>query len=63
MPIYSVPLIETDPASRDPRYDPVMKIITANSEAEAADLAEVQNPGYTALRDEIEIKYHWTFRQ
>ena len=63
MPIYAVPMIETATTARDPRYDPVVKTVTANSEAEAADLAEAQTPGFTAVREDIKIKYPWTFRQ
>jgi hypothetical protein len=62
MPVYAVPMIEIATV-RDPRLDPVMKAITANSEAEAADLAEAQTPGFKAIRDGIKMTYRWTFRQ
>jgi hypothetical protein len=83
MPVFSVPLIETDlldlwraaqapgykpsreaiAAAHENRLDPVLKDIMANGEAEAADLAEAQNPGYVAIRDGIKTEYRWTFRQ
>lgn len=61
MPIYAVPMIEAA-ENRDVRFDPIVKTITANSESEAADLAEAQTPGFTAIRDGITTKYRWTFK-